>query len=233
MPAKDKWEFDESVTNCFDDMLRRSIPQYDVMRSAVFNLGTHYVQRKSAIFDLGCSRGEAIAEFVRKYGAMVRYHGVEVSQPMLKAARERFAGMIDTGLLQIHDMDLRHKFPMDTPSLILSVFTLQFVPINYRQAILDKCYDALLPGGAMILVEKILGSDGKIDNVLVDEYHQLKVANGYSKEEVDRKALSLEGVLVPVTAQWNEDMLHKAGFSTVDCFWRLYNFAGWIAVKKS
>ena len=31
-----KWEFDATVTDCFDDMLTRSIPQYDVMRDAVF-----------------------------------------------------------------------------------------------------------------------------------------------------------------------------------------------------
>ena len=27
-----RWEFDESVTSAFDDMLRRSIPQYEAMR---------------------------------------------------------------------------------------------------------------------------------------------------------------------------------------------------------
>ncbi len=30
-----KWEFDAQVTDVFDEMLRRSIPQYDVMRNAV------------------------------------------------------------------------------------------------------------------------------------------------------------------------------------------------------
>jgi tRNA (cmo5U34)-methyltransferase len=44
-------------------------------------------------------------------------------------------------------------------------------------------------------------------------------------------ALSLEGVLVPVTAAWNEYLLRSAGFSHVDCFWRWMNFAAWVAVK--
>ena len=35
---KEKWEFDESVAECFENMLERSIPQYSVMRTATANL---------------------------------------------------------------------------------------------------------------------------------------------------------------------------------------------------
>mgnify|MGYP001601651293 CR=1 FL=1 len=66
---------------------------------------------------------------------------------------------------------------------------------------------------------------------MVDAYHELKERHGYSREEIDRKRLALEGVLVPVTARWNEDMLRRAGFREVDCVWRWMNFAGWGAVK--
>lgn len=43
--------------------------------------------------------------------------------------------------------------------------------------------------------------------------------------------MDLKGVLVPLTAKWNEMMLHEAGFRYVDSFWRWMNFAGWIAIK--
>jgi len=66
---------------------------------------------------------------------------------------------------------------------------------------------------------------------MVDLYYDLKKSNGYSQEDIDRKRLSLEGVLVPVTAKWNEELLKNAGFSEVDCFWRHLSFAGWVAVK--
>ena len=42
-------------------------------------------------------------------------------------------------------------------------------------------------------------------------YHGLKRANGYGEEAIERKRLSLEGVLVPVTAAGNEDLLRGAG----------------------
>lgn len=33
---RDKWAFDEDVAKCFPDMLKRSIPAYESMRSLVF-----------------------------------------------------------------------------------------------------------------------------------------------------------------------------------------------------
>ncbi len=67
---------------------------------------------------------------------------------------------------------------------------------------------------------------------MIDIYYDLKAENGYSQDQIERKRLSLEGVLVPVTAHWNEEMLKTAGFVEVDCFWRWMNFAGWVAVKQ-
>lgn len=228
---KGKWAFDSEVTDVFEEMLRRSIPQYDVMRQAVFNIACRYAKDKSAIVDLGCSRGDGLAPLVDKFGAHNRFVGVEVSQPMLDAARERFAGYIHCGVVSIRDMDLRHHFPPERASVILSVLTLQFTPIEYRLKIVREAFNALLPGGALILVEKILGSSADLDTALVDFYYSMKRDNGYSQEEIDRKRLALEGVLVPVTAAWNEQLLRQSGFSEVDCFWRFLNFAGWIAVK--
>jgi len=76
-----------------------------------------------------------------------------------------------------------------------------------------------------------LGATADIDAALVSEYLSLKAANGYSAEEIERKRLSLEGALVPLTARFNEDLLPCAGFGQVDCFWRWSNFAGWLAIR--
>ena len=54
---------------------------------------------------------------------------------------------------------------------------------------------------------------------------------GYTDEQIERKRLSLEGVLVPLTAQWNENIMWGSRFREVECFWRWINFAGWVAVK--
>ena len=228
-----RWAFDGAVTDCFDDMLARSIPQHDVMRRACFDVGRPFVRRNTDIVDLGCSRGEALAPFVDEFGSLNRFVGLEVSEPMAAAARERFAGMIRAGIVEVRDHDLRAGYPMGLrASLTLSILTLQFVPIEYRQRIVSDAYETTVPGGAFVVVEKVLGADARLDNLFVDAYLGMKAANGYSRDEIDRKRHSLEGVLVPITAAWNEQLLRDAGFSRVDCFWRWMNFAGWVAVKS-
>lgn len=227
-----QWAFDADVTDAFDDMLRRSIPQYEVMRQACFDLGCRYVKPKTDIVDLGCSRGEALDPFVRRFGAHNRFTGVEVSPPMLEASRERFKGYCDTGLMRLLPLDLRTDYPAVQASLTLCVLTLQFTPMEHRQRILRDVFASTIQGGAMILVEKVLGGSCELDEAFKANYYGLKSANGYSQDQIDRKRLSLEGVLVPVTAIWNEQLLHGAGFEEVDCFWRWMNFGGWIAIKK-
>ena len=39
---KGKWEFDKDVTKVFDNMLSRSIPQYNVMRDLVVKWSENY-----------------------------------------------------------------------------------------------------------------------------------------------------------------------------------------------
>jgi tRNA (cmo5U34)-methyltransferase len=226
-----RWAFDEEVTRVFDDMLARSIPQYDVMRQAAFDLGCRFVRPRTAVIDLGCSRGETLARLVERYGAHNRFVAVDVSEPMLAAARRRFQGYVDAGVVQVRRCDLRTDYPPEEASVTFAVLTLQFTPIEYRQAIARRVWSHTLPGGAFVLVEKVIGSTADLDQCFVEEYLRLKAGHGYTQEQIERKRLSLEGVLVPVTAAWNEQLLHAAGFRQVDCFWRWMNFAGWLAVK--
>lgn len=227
------WEFDEEVTRVFDDMLERSIPQYDVMRAAVLEVVDRFAQPETYVVDLGAARGEATNRLVDRRGATLKYSVVESSRPMLGALRERFKSWIDLKLLRVHGIDLRNDYPPEVCSVVMSVLTLQFVPIEYRQGIVRKAFKKLLDGGALILVEKVLGDTSDLDALMVDLYLKQKREHGYTQKEIDRKRLSLEGRLVPITARWNEQLLRAAGFTQVDCFWRWCNFCAWVAVKEA
>jgi tRNA (cmo5U34)-methyltransferase len=231
LPASEHWQFDESVMQVFDDMLHRSIPQYVEMRNLVTEMASEYVIKRTDVVDLGCSNGLALMPLVHQFGALNRYLGLEISPPMLEAARARFKGYIEAGVVEIRECDLREGLPYCEASVILSVLTLQFVPIEHRQRLLDQCYASLRPRGAFILVEKVLGASAALDETMVRQYYAFKRESGYSDEEIRRKRLALEGVLVPMTARWNEDLLRQTGFREVDCFWRWQNFGAWIAVK--
>jgi len=230
--APNRWVFDDEVTRVFDDMLARSIPQYETMRRAVFDVACQFARPHTDIVDLGCSRGEAMAPLVNRYGAQCRFVAVETSPPMLAAVRERYKGYVDAGVVDVRDMDLKEEYPPVHASVTLSVLTLCFVPIECRQRLVRDAFRYTALGGALIIVEKILGATADLDEAMVNLYYEMKRRNGYTEGEIERKRLSLQGVLVPVTARWNEEMLRMAGFREVDCFWRWMNFAGWVAVKE-
>lgn len=220
-----KWEFNKAVTEVFDDMLERSIPDYAGMRRTTTELALRFAKPGTAIVDLGCSRGEALRPIIEQLGNTNTYLGVEVSEPMRDAAKANLPAAT------IIDLDLRDTYPQTAASVTLAVLTLQFTPIEYRQRILEDAYQTTIPGGAILLVEKILGNDPFTNRLLVDTYHNRKGENGYTSEQILAKRRSLEGVLVPITAEWNANLLTQAGFQHVECYWRHLNFAAWIGVR--
>jgi tRNA (cmo5U34)-methyltransferase len=225
----EKWKFDENVTACFDDMLARSIPDYAVMRKLVTNLSKRFINNADRVVDLGASRGEAIAELVNEF-PRTEFLAIEVSNPMAEVLKERFVG----SNVVIDETDLRVSTGAITArsnSLVLSILTLQFIPMEYRQGIVEAIYKSMPKGGAFILVEKILGNNAVTSSILIEEYHLFKQSNGYSYEDIERKRAALEGVLVPITYGSNMELLKASGFVHVDCFWRHLNFCGFLCIK--
>lgn len=238
---KDKWEFDEYVAECFENMLERSIPQYSVMRESVANIAHAIIcdqeKRKENfnILDIGCSDGimiETLKNRFSDYDGIGRYIGVDVSDPMLTKAKHRLLDDVINHTVIIDKCDLRTSYPEGLFDVVTSILTLQFTPIEYRQHILTRIYDSLSGyNGCFIMVEKVLGNTDRLNQMFVKNYYAKKSENGYSQEQIDRKRLSLEGVLVPVTNDWNISLLKQAGFKDVDVFWRWMNFVGYVAIK--
>jgi len=229
-----KWEFDAEVAESFEDMLIRSIPQYDVMRDTVFNLvkyfiGDEFKIKFPTIMDIGSSRGDAIAPLIDEFGAKCNYVLAEISDPMLQQLHKRFDTHIHSNKIKILKCDLRNDFPSYKADLTLSILTLMFVPIECRQLLIKRIYNGLSEEGVFICVEKHLTSSYETDVVFTKLYYDKKKNSGYTEDAIERKRLSLQGVLVPITSTWMQDML--SDFKTVECFWRWMNFTGWIAIK--
>ena len=221
---KDKWEFDQNVTDCFDDMLKRSIPNYEIMRSLIEMIIKYHNPKKSDVLvDLGCSNGINIEPFIDDMNCI----GVDISEPMLESARLKFKDKVK---ILYHDITDNLDF-FDKAKFITSILTLQFTPMEYRQEIFSNIYNKLENDGIFIIVEKELGFNSVINKMFVNLYYNIKAKNGYSYDQINRKKKSLEGVLVPVTSEWNKELLRQAGFKKFDTFWRCLNFEGIVAFK--
>lgn len=226
-----RWIFDEAVANCFDNMIQRSIPDYQNMRSLVFRIAKNFVQPSTSILDLGCSTGIALEPFIEEFYNKNTFYGVEVSKAMFSVLTTKFSREIKEKKIFFYNYDLSKKFPNVDSSVILSILTLQFINPNARLKILKSVYKSLHSNGCFIIVEKLTSPVLSLENCFTEIYYGMKKEHGYTDEQIKRKRLSLQGVMQPLSAYENEELLKKAGFKKVECFWRHLNFAGWICIK--
>src|SRR5690606_12309478 len=97
-------------------------------------------------------------------------------------------------------------------SVVVLNFTLQFVPPVDRLALLSRIRAGMVPGGVLVISEKVV-----FDDPLQQQFNEtmqlgFKRANGYSSLEISQKRTAIENVLVPDTVAAHQDRLAAAGF---------------------
>lgn len=229
----DAFTFDESVVNVFPDMIKRSVPGYATIINMIGNLAERYAQPDSYCYDLGCSLGAAtLAMRHRIQAANCTIIGVDNSQAMLTRCQQVIAADSAEVDVELHCADLC-TFPLQNASVVVLNFTLQFIPVETRSAILRNIYSGLKPNGVLILSEKLAFEDEQHQTLMIDLHHNFKRANGYSDLEIAQKRSAIENVLIPETLSTHRLRLKDAGFTSVDVWFQCFNFASLIAIKDS
>lgn len=225
------FRFDERVVSVFPDMIQRSVPGYATMISNIGVLAARHVKPNSRCYDMGCSLG-AVSLSLRNSlaGKDCQIIAVDNSAAMIDKAREVFAndnGDVPVELVcaDINDIDISQA------SVVVMNFTLQFIAPELRQALIQRIYDGLMPGGILILSEKLAFEDEPTNQFHIDSHHDFKRANGYSDMEISQKRSALEKVLIPETLTVHQTRLKQAGFVFVEKWYQCFNFVSMVAVK--
>ena len=224
------FKFDEAVVKVFPDMFQRSVPGYPAIISAIGLLAGRFAKDDSICFDLGCSLGAASLAMRRQITANnCRVVAVDCSEAMVEQCRKNLAdsGMVD---VEVICADIR-EIPIENASVVVLNFTLQFIPLADREAFLAKLYRGLLPGGILILSEKLAFADPQQQELQIEMHHLFKKAQGYSDLEISQKRSALENVLIPETFTEHRRRLKSIGFSSVEVWFQYFNFASMIALK--
>ena len=223
--------FDEKVADVFEDMLRRSIPGYGTIISIIGMLTKYHAKPNTNLYDLGSSLGAASLVMQKNVSVPgCKIIAVDNSLPMINRCRE----IIKNGnyptpieLICADIMDVR----IQNASMVVLNFTLQFIPVELRSKLIEKIYNGLLPGGILILSEKISFDDEDLNKRQIERYHNFKKFHGYSDLEISAKREALENVLIPETLDTHFSRLYRARFNHVDLWYQLFNFASIIATK--
>ena len=120
---------------------------------------------------------------------------------------------------------------IENASMVVLNFTLQFLEPPERQALLDKIYQGLNPGGALVLSEKFSFEDANVGELLFNMHHDFKRANGYSELEISQKRSMLENVMLTDSVETHKARLHQAGFEHSELWFQCFNFGSLVALK--
>jgi len=225
------FKFDETVVRVFPDMIQRSVPGYSAIISAIGLLAGRFAHEHSVCYDLGCSLGAATLSMRHQIKAEnCRIVAVDNSPAMVTRFQEVLQK--DQAPLAVEALcaDIR-EVAIENASVVVLNFTLQFIPLEDRIGLLQKIYQGLLPGGILILSEKLKFDDDRQQELQTQMHHAFKKAQGYSDLEISQKRTALENVLIPETFIQHQSRLRQAGFSSAEVWFQYFNFASIIALK--
>ena len=226
------FKFGANVAKVFDDMVNRSVPYYGEIQRMMAELAADHAKEGSDVYDLGCSTGTTMIGMDTLVNPKVRFVGIDDSQEMLDKCKLKLLEIGFSREYELRCADLSQGVKIDNASVVVLCLTLQFVRPIYREQLLKNIYDGLNPGGVLILVEKILAEESEFNRDFIKYYYNYKRRNNYSELEISQKREALENVLIPYKLSEDITILRDRGFINCEVFFKWYNFAGIIAVKK-
>jgi len=229
--AVKSFAFDQQVADVFADMIKRSVPGYDSILKSIAMYCMQYAQENSNIYDLGCSLG-AVAVTAAKATADINCQviAVDTSTAMIEKCQQIIDDKKLDEKIKVFQKDVI-GMQMTNASVVISNFTLQFIPQVHRLEVVKNIYQGLNSGGVFILSEKFK-ADKDSDEFLIEHYHAYKKINGYSNKEIQRKRHPLKDVLIPDSIDEIKIRLKIAGFNQVIKWFQCFNFASFIAIKE-
>ncbi|MEZ6043208.1 MAG: carboxy-S-adenosyl-L-methionine synthase CmoA [Planctomycetaceae bacterium] len=228
--------FDEHVVNVFPDMIARSVPGYASILSMIEQLASRFVTMNSHVYDLGCSLGAATLLIRRQAKEGCVIHAVDSSAAMIDRLQQilKRQDTDKSGLCEVvaQNADIRST-PIVNASFVVLNLTLQFIVPEERADIIQRIHDGMLPGGALLISEKICFDDPAQQLLMTELHHDFKRSHGYSDLEIAQKRTAIENRLIPESLQTHVDRLSAAGFSIVAPWFQCFNFASILAVKTT
>jgi SAM-dependent methyltransferase len=153
--------------------------------------------------DLGTGDGRLLA-LVLTARPDAQAVGLDMSPPMLDAARRRFDG---DARVQILDHDLNDPLPrLEGFDAIVSSFAIHHCPDERKRTLYAECFEQLEPGGVFLNLEHVASPTERLQ----DEF---LAALGMTREDEDRSNILLD---VWTQVRW----LDELGFGDADCHWK-------------
>ena len=209
--------FSFETINDFDDHIASSIPNYDLLNESVLSLSKFFVVPETRVIDLGCSTGKLL-KAIEHSG--IKF-GIDKAENLLPEDE------INTLFV---DCPIEEFREFGNTSLVLSLFTLQFMPRKSRLDVLCRIHDGMIDKGAFIWAEKVYANSGVEQDLMNFAHYDFKRKN-FTAEEILSKEEDLRSIMRLNTSDENERLARDAGFGKGIKFWKFFNFEATLYIK--
>lgn len=194
---KGDWVFDSKVAEDFLNIAQTNIPDYNRVIGLVIKIAKKYLNNDSKILDFWSALWFTLENLYNNW--FRNLYWVDSSIDMISRSF-KWANLVNLD-----------KFPLNLWKFdfIISNWTLHF--IKDRELYIKDMYDSLNEWGYLFITEKILTS-----NMSEDLYHDFKRSMWLTDEEILKKKLSIEWVLIPKSLEWYLNIFNKTWFKNID-----------------
>jgi tRNA (cmo5U34)-methyltransferase len=221
------WKFNGEMVENFEEHVKKSVPLYEEGHQLVTKLSDYFIKDDSVCYEIGSSAGTLSHKLATRHDfRKARFVGIEVEEDMVKKSN----ALYQSENLSFICEDV-NTYNFEKADMFVSYYTIQFIHPKLRQDLINSIYENLNWGGAFIMYEKVRANDARFQDIITGLYHEYKLDQGYSAQEVMSKAKSLKGVLEPFSTQGNIDLLKRAGFTDIITIQKYMNFEGFLAIK--
>ena len=177
-------------------------------------LADHVPRDARRILDLGTGDGRLLALLRLDRPDSVGV-GLDISEPMLEAARERFAGQRGVEFVR---HDLAEPMPdLGSFDAVVSCFAIHHVHDVRKRSLYAEIFDRLVPGGVFCNLEHVASPTPRLHSAFFQ-------ALGYAADFEDPSNHLLD---VETQLGWLRDI----GLTDVDCYWKWLEMALLIGIR--
>jgi tRNA (cmo5U34)-methyltransferase len=223
-----RWSF-EGISESFEKHARRSIPFYDEGHDLICRYSDYFISTNSVVYDIGTTTGLLAHKLAARHRSRpgVRVIGIDVILSMIHYCEQEYAGREN---LQFVCSDAV-SFDYEKANLFACYYVAQFIQPQVRQILIDRIFERLDRGGALLMFEKVRAPDARFQDYANQVYADFKSDNGFTDAKILGKERSLRGVLEPFSTNGNVEMLQRAGFKNITTVMKWVCFEGFLAIK--
>lgn len=204
----DSWKFDKEVTDVFDNMIRRSIPDLFSAREIMNDIVIEVFEKSTSIraLDVGASLG-GVMDSITKDCA---WDLIDESKPMYDEllAKAKDGDRVFLGAINETE-GLRDEY-----DLVVCFLVSMFMSVEERIKMYDILSKKMNKNSILITVDKIIYTDQRMNEIIRESYFSHKRKVGYTDEQIISKEKSLRNSLIPISPSMLDEVLKDCGFKS-------------------